>query len=142
MGARVRPRRAVILLLTLAACEGGPVMPVGRGASGPIVGGATLDAAIAGTWRRTLVFIDDFGYVHSSETTWTFAATGSAVRTIVTANHTLGAADTSVATARWRLDGTSLTIELVAPSPGVIVLDVRVQGNSLLLAGQEYLRHS
>lgn len=99
-----------------------------------------MTPAIAGTWRRTLVFIDDFGYVHSSQTTWTFDAGGGATRSIVTTNHTLDASDTSVTTARWRLDGSSLTIEFLAPSPGTIVLEARVQGASLFLAGQEYLR--
>jgi hypothetical protein len=114
---------------------------VGRRTGVPIEGGgAPTSSVLAGTWQRTLVFFDDFGYLHSSETTWAFAASGSAVRTIVTTNHTLEASDTSVTTATWRLDGTTLTIEFTAPSPGTIVLEARVQGSTLFLAGQQYER--
>ncbi len=143
-GARLtNSRTALMLAAAIMACSGGPVAPPGRGTTGPISGaGPVSSTALAGTWRRNLVFIDDLGYLHSSETTWTFVANGTALRTIVATNHTLGAFDTSVTSARWRLDGTNLTIEFVAPSPGSIVLEARVQGDSLFLAGQEYLRIS
>ncbi len=142
MGARVtRQLCALVTVCCLAACEAGPVAPVGRGSTGPVAGsGPTAATGIAGTWRRTLVFLDEFGFLHSSETTWTFTADGGAFRAIVTRNHTLGAFDTSVATARWRLDGGNLIIDFLTPSPGTIVLEVRLQGTSLFLAGQEYLR--
>jgi hypothetical protein len=41
---------------------------------------------------------------------------------------------------RWRTEGTRLVIDFVAPSPGTIVLEWRIEGSSLFLAGQEYLR--
>jgi len=131
----------VVAVAVIAACDAGPVAPAGRRTGLPIEGGGSATSSVlAGTWQRTLVFFDDFGYLHSSETTWTFAANGGASRTIVTTNHTLEASDTSVTTARWRLDGTTLTIEFTAPSPGTIVLEARVQGTTLFLAGQQYER--
>jgi iron(III) transport system permease protein len=46
----------------------------------------------------------------------------------------LGAADTAVTEARWRLEGTNLIIDFTFPSPGTITLEARVQGSSLFLA--------
>jgi len=131
-------------LLTATACDTGPFEPVGRRPIGRLEGGggATTTTTIEGTWRRTLVFFDDFGFLHSSETTWTFNTGGLAERTIVTTNVTLAASDTSLTTARWRVDGSNVIIEFTAPSPGTISLAVRVQGTTLFLAGQEYQRIS
>ena len=147
METRLNPRTRVTLvltavLLTAAACDTGPFEPVGRRPIGGLQGGGgpTTTTTIEGTWRRTLVFFDDFGFLHSSETTWTFETGGLAERTVVTANVTLGAADTSLTEARWRVDGSNVIIDFTAPSPGTISLEVRVQGTTLFLAGQEYLR--
>lgn len=130
-----------VAALFVLACDYGPYEPVGRREYGPLQGGGPVASlTIEGTWRRTLVFFDDFGFMHSSETTWRFDAGGSASRTIVTTNVTLGASDSSVTLARWRVDGTNLIIDFTAPSPGTITLDARVQGATLFLAGQEYQR--
>lgn len=139
---RLRPMLLVLAAATLAwtACDSGPVEPVGRRPTGILQGGGANAITIEGTWRRTLVFFDDFGFLHSSETTWTFAAGGSAERTIVTTNITLEESDTTVTTGRWRLDGSNVVIEFEPPGTGTITLEVRVQGTSLFLAGQEYLR--
>jgi hypothetical protein len=132
---------ASAVALTALACDVGPVEPVGRRSTGVLQGGGpSASTTIEGTWRRTLVFFDDFGFLHSSETTWTFEPGGAAQRTIVTTNVTLGAADTSLTLARWRIDGSNVVIEFTAPSPGTITLDVRVQNTTLFLAGQEYQR--
>lgn len=147
MGTHLTPGFRVSLVvaaaaLVVAACDVGPVEPVGRRPIGILEGsgGGTTTTTIEGTWRRTLVFFDDFGFMHSSETTWSFETSGDASRTIVTTNVTLGASDTTVTTARWRIDGANVVIDFTAPSPGTINLTVLVQGTSLFLAGQEYLR--
>ena len=147
MDARLNSHKRIALLLsamllTTTACDTGPFEPVGRRPIGGLQGGggATTTTTIEGTWRRTLVFFDDFGFLHSSETTWTFNTGGLAERTVVTTNVTLAASDTSLTTARWRVDGTNVIIEFTAPSPGTIALEVRVQGTTLFLAGQEYQR--
>ena len=145
---RIRTMAAAFTLavVTVTACDVGPVEPVGRRPIGLVQGGGpgggSAHTAILGSWQRTLVFFDDFGFMHSSETTWTFDAGGLAERSVVTTNVTLGASDTSFTEARWRLDGTNLVIEFTAPTPGTITLEARVQGTSLFLAGQEYLRVS
>ena len=141
-----RTRGALLLfsatVLAAAACDSGPFEPVGRRPIGGLEGsgGPTTTITIEGTWRRTLVFFDDFGFLHSSETTWTFAPSGLAERTVVTTNVTLGAADTSLTQARWRVDGSNVVIDFTAPTPGTIALEVRVVGTTLFLAGQEYQR--
>jgi hypothetical protein len=131
-------------MLALAACDTGPFEPAGKRPTGTLQGGggSTANVGIEGAWQRTLVFFDDFGYLHSSETTWRFSAGGQAQRTIVTTNVTLGASDSSLTLARWRLDGTNLIIDFTAPTPGTITLEARVQGTTLFLAGQEYQRVS
>jgi hypothetical protein len=132
-----------LAVITVAACDTGPVEAVGRRPIGVVTGGGGGTAAstsIVGTWQRTLVFFDDFGFMHSSETTWEFASGGTAERSVVTTNVTLGASDTAFTAARWRLEGTNLIIDFTAPTPGTITLEARVQGTSLFLAGQEYLR--
>lgn len=147
MGVHMTPGLRVALTVasiavTVVSCDVGPVEPVGRRTSRVLQGGggAPITTTIEGTWRRTLVFFDDFGFMHSSETTWTFEPGGTAARTIVATNITLGASDTILTTARWRVDGGNVVIDFIAPSPGTITLTVFVQGTSLFLAGQEYLR--
>lgn len=151
MVTRLNPRARLLALLfsvatlSATACDYGPVYPAGfrrqAGTIGGGTGGGTSSSpAIVGAWQRTLVFFDDFGFMHSSETTWTFETGGLAERSVVTTNVTLGVADTTITEARWRLDGTNLIIDFTAPTPGTITLEVRVQGTSLFLAGQEYLR--
>lgn len=143
---RIRLTALLLCVATLAAtaCDYGPTYPVGFGRKGGTIGGVgggtNASPAIVGSWQRTIVFFDDFGFLHSSETTWTFETGGLAERSIVTANETLGAADTAFTEARWRLDGTNLIIDFTFPSPGTITLEARVQGTSLFLAGQEYLK--
>lgn len=150
MDSHLTPRLRLIALLfsvatlTATACDYGPVYPVGfRRQTGTLEGGGGGTAAspsIVGRWQRTIVFFDDFGFLHSSETTWSFETGGLASRSVIAANITLGAADTIFTEARWRLDGTNLIIDFTAPSPGTITLEARVQGTSLFLAGQEYLK--
>ena len=133
-----------LAFITVTACDTGPVEPVGRRQIGLVTGGGgggtAASASIVGTWQRTLVFFDDFGFMHSSETTWQFSTGGTAERSVVTTNITLGASDTVFTDARWRLEGTNLIIDFEPPSSGTITLEARVQGTSLFLAGQEYLR--
>ena len=151
MGTHLNPafRMALVAIsvASIAACESLPFEPAGRREivgvdAGGGSGGGNTATTIDGTWRRTLVFFDDFGFLHSSETTWSFETGGAATRTVVTTNVTLGAADTSLTTARWRVDGTSVIIDFTTPSPGTITLEVRVQDGTLFLAGQEYERVS
>ena len=139
----IRLSTLALLAATITACDTGPVHPVGfreidRRVGG--TGGPTSDISITGTWQRTLVFFDEFGFLHSSETTWTFAADGTAERTVVTTNVTLGASDTTFTQARWRVEGTQVIIDFTAPTPGTITLEFFLQGTMLFLAGQEYER--
>lgn len=143
LNARFRVFLLALTTVTLGAtaCDVGPVEPVGRRPIGTLQGGGpSTNLGIEGTWQRTLVFFDEFGFMHSSETTWTFEPGGLAVRSIVTTNVTLGASDTSLTQALWRVEGTNLIIDFSGPTSGTITLDVRVQGSTLLLAGQEYQR--
>lgn len=136
-------RRAWLLsLASVLACSGGPLVPAGGpGPLGPTgSGNGNGSGGLVGEWRRELVFIDDLGYVHSSATTWYFFEDGSAARSIVTTNFTLGVSDEAVAMAQWSTDAGRVTIDFTSPNPGRIVLDYRIEGSRLLLAGQEYLR--
>src|SRR5688500_20132129 len=113
-----------LALITVTACDTGRVERVGRRQKGLVTGGGgggtAASASIVGTWQRTLVFFDDFGFMHSSETTWDFAAGGTAQRSEGTNNVTLGASDTTSTEARWRLEGTNLTLDFTAQATGTI----------------------
>lgn len=139
----IRFSSVVLVVAIIAACDTGPVHPVGfREIDRPIggTGGPPTNSSIAGTWQRTIVFFDDFGFLHSSETTWTFAAAGTAERMLVTTNVTLGVSDTTFTEARWRIEGAQIIIDFTAPTPGTIALDFFIQDGTLFLAGQEYER--
>ena len=138
--------RAATVLLTLAlvACDGlGPVGPrdrlIGAGGSSTETGGA-IDDALVGNWRRTFLFVDEFGFSHSIETTWQFAGDGTAVRTVVTTNLTLQVSDVTVTVARWRIEGTSIVLDFQSPDTGQVILDFVIVGNQLTLAGEVYTR--
>lgn len=137
---RVLVRMGVATLFTVGttACDGpGVVTP--RGSVVGQVGGGSAASAIVGTWRRTIYFIDDSGYAHSSETSWQFAADGAAVRVQVTRNLTFGIADVLVSAGRYRLEGTRIVIDLVTPVPSQLTYEVRRTGTQLEIAGEPYL---
>lgn len=135
---------AVLLVIALAACDGlGPVGPEDR-LVGAVGGGAdtgdNVNDALIGNWRRTFVFVDEFGFAHAIETTWQFAGDGTAVRTIVTSNLTLQVSDVIVTVARWRVQGGSIVLEFQSPDTGQVILDFVIVGNELTLAGEIYSR--
>jgi hypothetical protein len=137
-------RRRVALTVALAA---GMAACDGYGLAGPrrteevAFGGATnASAALAGTWSRRLLFLDDNGFANGTETTWGFNADGTATRVTVTANFTLGLSDTQIATATWRVEGTVVRIEWLTPVQGSVALEFRVAGSQLTLAGQVFTR--
>jgi hypothetical protein len=140
------PRRrglapAVLLATLLAAgCDGPGVVSPRNRVPATIGGDATVTPSLVGPWRRSLSFTDEFGFAHSVETTWEFLGDGSARRTVISSNLTLGVADSVVTTARWRVNGTLLEIDFVSPSPGRIVIAFRVQGDQLFLAEEAYGR--
>ncbi len=136
---RLRMVGAALLVTTALACDGpGVVSP--RGAAVVRSGVTSASANLAGTWRRAVFFVDDFGIARSSETTWHFTADGAATRVQVTRNLSLGLADVIVSAGRYRFENTSIIIDLVAPSPAQLQLSVRIAGDQLELAGQTYLR--
>ena len=118
----LRARRAMIVALAmgaitaLAACDGEITGLVGAprtalGAGGATAGGAVrLDPALIGRWQRTVVFTGADGSLNSSETSWSFAGDGSALRTVVTGNLTFGLADVVSTAALWRVEGGTLVI--------------------------------
>lgn len=130
-----------VLCLGTAACVGGERSNLGITAppgspSGPI----ERDAALVGSWWRILVFTDEDGTVHSSETTWRFDATGNATRTVVATNLTHGFFDTVVAGARWRTEGGDVVITFVPPNSGTVRFAYRVTADTLLLDTRAFLR--
>jgi hypothetical protein len=130
----------VVLACTLAACDGPGVVDPRHPVIAGVGTGGSVSASVTGAWRRTLFFVDEFGFAHSSETTWEFRQEGTAVRTVVARNHTLGIADVIVTVARWRTEGTQLRIEFVSPQPGQITLEFRLVGTQLFLAGETFDR--
>lgn len=140
---RARGLTLALLVAALAACEAsGPFRPVDRGTADVDGGADPVSSELVGTWVHRFVFLDEFGFVHSTETTWEFDAAGTAVRTIVTTNQTLGISDVTITTARWRVENTSLIIEFLSPDTGEITLDFVFSDGNLILAGQTFTRVS
>jgi hypothetical protein len=130
---------AAAALLFGAAC-GGEYLAGPGGARIARSGAIGSIEPLVGTWRRAVFFVDDFGISRATETTWRFAADGSASRTLVTRNLTLGVADVYLAAGRWRTAGNQLVIDLDTPSPAQLQFTTRVVGDQLELSGELYLR--
>ena len=132
-----------LLLLLVAACDGGRVgAPVGGtlGTVGPGTTGTTASSVLVGTWRRILYFLAEDGSASSSETTWRFNADGTASRLSVTRNFTAGLADAQTVDARWEPLVQTVRITYLPPSSGTFEFSYRVNGDTLYLASQPYAR--
>lgn len=103
-------------------------------------GTAVRDAALVGSWWRIVLFSDDDGTTHASETTWRFESGGAATRTVVASNLTYGFFDTVVAGAQWRTEGGAVVISFSAPNSGTVRFAYRVNGDTLRLDTREFLR--
>jgi hypothetical protein len=129
-----------VALVLFTACDG----PGIAGPDNPRIARAgtsnSPSASVVGTWRRTVFFLDEFNFAHSSETTFRFDANGTAVRAQVARNHTLGLVDALVSTGTWSLTGGQVVIDFVTPSVFRLTLAATVTGNELSLAGETYLR--
>ena len=133
-----------LLLVTLAACDGGRLGAPhgsigGTGGTGGI-GGTTAASGIVGSWRRILYFIAEDGSAGSNETTWRFGSDGSASRLTVTRNFTAGLADAQTVDARWEPLTQSVRITFLPPSSGTFEYTYRINGDTLYLASQAYGR--
>jgi hypothetical protein len=93
-----------------------------------------------GSWWRIVLFSDDDGTTHASETTWRFETSGAATRTVVASNLTYGFFDTVVASAQWRTEGGAVVISFSAPDSGTVRFAYRVSGDTLRLDTREFLR--
>jgi hypothetical protein len=136
-------RSLCLLLLLVAACDGGRLSAPGDGTLGTAGTGATGTTAsseLVGTWRRILYFLAEDGSASSSETTWRFNADGSASRVLVTRNYTAGLADAQTVAARWEPLVQSVRITYLPPSAGTFEFSYRVTGDTLYLASQAYGR--
>jgi hypothetical protein len=126
--------------VTGVAGGSGVAVTVGSGAS-PVT---ALDPALLGRWRRAVVFSGADGSVNSSETTWTFAGDGSALRTVVARNVTSGYADAVSASASWRTEGGTVVITYRPPDFGTArfaySLDRTGGRDVLYLGSQAYAR--
>ena len=129
------------LIAFVAACDGPGV--VGPGSQIPVVIGRDSTAStsvVTGTWNRTLLFVDEFGFSNSNGTTWQFGPDGTAVRTILTQNLSLGLSDQVVTTGRWQIQGTRIIIDFDPPASGHLELEFRFDAGQLILAGQSFSR--
>ena len=131
------PARAILAIaaaLALGACGGEVAITSPPGDGGTLSGGGlsggggttTTTAGPVGRWTRTLVFEDGWGGYASSETTWDFARDSIATRVNVARNITFGTTEVFVATARWSVDGTVMTVRYVTPDTGTVRFRWRV----------------
>ena len=135
----IRTTCSIAFATGLLACDGPGVVSPTRGLVGR-AGVGSASSSVVGTWRRTLFFIDDFGIARSSETTWRFTSDLGAARVQVSRNLTFGLVDVLVSAGRYRLNNTTVIIDLITPTPLQLQFEVRLTGDQLELAGQTYLR--
>ena len=134
---------ALAVVVSLAGgCDGPGVVAPGRLPLFGRTGGTDVSTALAGSWRRTILFIDVLDIARSIETTWEFGADGSATRVIVTTNLTSGLSDVQVAGGQWQLQGSNLVVDLVTPSPIQLQLSLQLSGDQLALGGEIFVRVS
>lgn len=128
------------LVSLTSACDGTGVTGAQSGRIARVGGTPSTANALVGNWRRTVFFLDEFGYARSSETTFRFAGDGSVVRVQVARNLTLGFVDALVSAGQWQVIGTRAVIDFVTPSAFRLDLEARIVGDQLELGGQTYLR--
>ena len=87
-----------------------------------------------------MLFTDDDGTSHASETTWQFSASGSATRTVVATNLTFGFFDTVVDHASWRTEGGTVLISYDSPGLGTARFAYQVRDETLLLESRAFVR--
>ncbi|HTK50442.1 MAG TPA: hypothetical protein VL308_01075 [Gemmatimonadaceae bacterium] len=136
-------RPLCLLLLFVAACDGGRLGAPGDGmlgTAGTGTTGTTASSELVGTWRRILYFLAEDGSASSSETTWRFNGDGTASRLSVTRNYTAGVADSQTMDARWEPLVQTVRITYLPPSAGTFEYSYRVAGDTLYLASQAYAR--
>ncbi len=146
------PRLRLLSLLLAALCAVGCETRVGlSGATG--TGGGTggvpgaIQPALVGEWSLILINQDASGaLVSSSETRWRFDADGSASRTSIATSFISGIQETVRTTGRWSATATTITITLLNPPSGTLVLPWRVErigtAESLLLGTLRFVRRS
>lgn len=103
-------------------------------------GPAERDGVLVGSWWRIVLFTDDDGTAHASETTWRFTTDGAASRTVVASNLTYGFFDTVRADAQWYTEGGEVVITFIAPNSGTVRFAYRVSADTLMLDSRAFLR--
>ena len=136
------------LALVLAACDGSAKLtaPDGRvlvGVPGP--GGAggsagNASSALVGTWNRTIFLLLADGSAGSTETVWQFAADGTGARTVTARNFSAGVFDVFLTNVTWQATSTTVRVTFLPPQSGTVDYSWLVRGDTLLLAGQDYVR--
>jgi hypothetical protein len=141
-------RTAIIaaLALVVAACDGGAKLtsPDGRvlvGVPGPGGGNsANASSALVGTWQRTIFLLQADGSAASTETVWQFAGDGTGARTVTARNFSAGVFDTFLTNVTWQATATTVRVTFLPPQSGTVDYSWFVRGDTLLLAGQDYVR--
>jgi hypothetical protein len=108
--------------------------------TGGVSGGVERDARLVGTWRRILLFMDETGTQHASETVWQFQPDGKAIRLVTATNLTEGFFDTVKATAEWHTEGVTVVLDFLPPDNGTVSFIFTVRGNVLALGDREFQR--
>lgn len=131
----------VAALLLLVGCDaGGTVGLSDDPAVRPVAGAPLPSRDVVGTWTRTVAFTDGSGGVSSSETVWTFAPNGVAVRLVVARNFTAGVADTVITRGRWSVSGDRLDFRFDPPATGSVAFRYRATATTLHLDDLTFAR--
>lgn len=108
-------------------------------------GGGAVQSAVLGEWSLVLINLDNSGaLVSSAETRWRFDANGDASRTSIATSFVSGIQETVRTTGTWSATSTTITINLLNPPGGTLVLPWRIEpsasGSVLVLGTLRFLR--
>ena len=121
------------MLLLVALCAVGCDTRVGLSGATGTAGGTggvpgAIQPALVGEWSLILINQDASGaLVSSSETRWRFDADGSASRTSIATSFVSNIQETVRTTGRWSATATTITIVLLNPPSGTLVLPWRIE---------------
>jgi hypothetical protein len=138
-------RLAVPFALAVAAACGEFPTSVRASSRGTFRGGSVSNPApdlslpLVGQWRRTLVFVDDFGGTNVFATLWNFRADGTFTRSLLTSNVNSGLGETEFMVGRWEIRG-SIVLLTVDGASTPQRLTFFFSGANLVLGGTEYVR--
>lgn len=117
-------------LFLFSGCETRVGLEGASGGADPVGLPGAVQNALVGEWSLILINQDASGaLVSSSETRWRFDANGAVTRSSIATNFPTGLQEIVRTTGTWTATPTTVTINLLNPPAGTLVLPWRLEQN-------------